>query len=149
MREVDPTYKSGVIRLLSRIDTSGDGCWPWLHSVDREGYGVVTIRQRMWRAHRAIWSFFFGPLKDEEQVLHKCDNPRCCNPNHLFIGTNLDNIADMDAKGRRNCWGRLKICNKTAAFIRRTRHEILGIDLAPLLLVHKETIYRIRRMERG
>ncbi len=54
----------------------------------------------MGRAHRASWQISFGPIPDGLQVLHTCDNPPCCNPAHLFLGTQLDNIYDMCAKGR-------------------------------------------------
>lgn len=56
--------------------------------------------ENMWRANRAAWVLVNGPIPDGMLVCHHCDNPPCCNPAHLFLGTNSDNIADRDAKGR-------------------------------------------------
>jgi HNH endonuclease len=51
-------------------------------------------------AHRLVWEYTYGPIPEGFQVLHHCDNPPCCNPEHLFLGTSLDNNRDRDAKGR-------------------------------------------------
>lgn len=71
------------------------GCWLWCACVDAQGYGKLGPRL----AHRASWTLHFGDPGDLH-VLHACDNPSCVNPDHLFLGTNLDNIKDCEAKGR-------------------------------------------------
>ena len=75
------------------------GCWIWTGSADV--YGTVTVNKRTMGAHRASWLAFHGEIPKGIHVCHHCDTPLCINPTHLFLGTPSDNIADMDAKGRR------------------------------------------------
>lgn len=73
-----------------------DDCWLWTRSRDKDGYGQVNHG----RAHRATWALTFGAIPASLCVLHRCDNPPCCNPAHLFLGTTADNMADKKAKQR-------------------------------------------------
>ncbi len=79
-------------------------CWPWIAGLTHNGYGKFSIgsrdSQRIIRAHRFAWEFFKGEIPTASQVLHRCDNRLCCNPSHLFLGTNIDNVADKVAKNR-------------------------------------------------
>ncbi len=77
-------------------------CWEWQASKNKDGYGQVWIEQKLVRTHRLSYHLAHPDwlIDSEEQVLHKCDNPPCCNPNHLFPGTQLDNIRDRDKKNR-------------------------------------------------
>ena len=77
------------------------GCWIWTACVDERGYGYVRSNGRMMRTHRASWLIHNGQIPKGLCVLHKCEVPSCINPNHLFLGTQQDNIKDMDNKGRR------------------------------------------------
>lgn len=76
------------------------GCWIWTLAVDKDGYGRAWLGNKKWPAHRLSYMTFMGPIPAGLFVLHKCDNPSCVNPAHLFVGTPLDNMRDKCNKGR-------------------------------------------------
>lgn len=78
-----------------------DGCWLYAGTTDDEGYGLVCVdRTHRIAAHRAAWQVTNGPIPDGMDVLHRCDNRPCVRPDHLFLGDQVANNADMVAKGR-------------------------------------------------
>lgn len=78
-----------------------DGCWIWQGGRDRKGYGHFTLPDKQQRqAHRLAYELTFGPILPGVHCLHTCDNPPCCNPAHLWIGTRSDNMRDMVYKQR-------------------------------------------------
>lgn len=72
-----------------------------LGEVDRDGYRRLILNKQRVRAHRYIWMLFYGEIPDGMVVMHACDNPPCINPFHLKLGTNKDNVVDMQQKGRK------------------------------------------------
>jgi hypothetical protein len=101
-------YDALAQRFWSKVDASGgnDSCWPWTAAVNHErgGYGQFKIglpEKKTIRTNRMAWILARGDIPDGLHVLHQCDNPPCCNPAHLFLGTIQDNNRDMAAKGRR------------------------------------------------
>lgn len=74
-------------------------CWNWKAGKDEKGYGLFWCK-KTWRAHRFSWVVHYGEIPNNLHVLHKCDNPKCVNPEHLFLGTNQDNVNDKFKKGR-------------------------------------------------
>lgn len=85
----------------AKVETRGaDECWHWTESTSDDGYGFVRKDRKTKRAHRVAWELTNGDIPDGMKVLHKCDNPPCCNPNHLFLGTDQDNSDDKMKKGR-------------------------------------------------
>ena len=88
-------------RFWARVDIkTPNECWLWIGSNCR-GYGTFSINNISHRANRIAFEFYYKTTPGNLHVLHSCDNPSCCNPRHLFLGTQLDNMRDMDAKGRR------------------------------------------------
>src|SRR5690606_12878457 len=99
-----------IHRFWSKVDMSGgpNSCWEWQGSRDADGYGRFTSNRskrlgfgpKSWVASRAAWLIHTGHLPGDLLVCHHCDNPPCVNPAHLFLGTNNDNMRDMNRKGR-------------------------------------------------
>lgn len=101
------TYPDGFAAYFwARVQKSGDDdddCWPWLLDTQAGGYGQLQRRgvsQQPLLAHRVAWELCYGPIPAGQHVLHRCDNPPCCRPSHLFLGTQVDNANDRHAKGR-------------------------------------------------
>lgn len=90
-------------RLLSKVQKRESGCWEFQGARDKKGYGCISAKcygMQSMGAHRASWIAHRGPIDPGLCVCHKCDNPSCVNPDHLFIGTHQDNAKDMVARGR-------------------------------------------------
>lgn len=101
-----PMKLSSIERFAQKFTPSGlSNCWNWEASL-QDGYGYFKLdtskpRRGEQCAHRVMWMFENGAIPEGLWVLHKCDNRRCVNPNHLFLGTHQDNVDDMMRKGRR------------------------------------------------
>ena len=89
-----------IKRLLDRIDRSGgqNACWPWIGGLSKQRYGRFWKDKRDYPAHVLVLELRTGEKAGDRQALHTCDNPPCCNPDHLFWGTDQDNKDDMVAK---------------------------------------------------
>ncbi len=96
-----PKWSAEQQKILQNIKVDAStGCWVWQKHLSNTGYGDAYINKTKWRAHRLSWTAFVGTIPDGLLVCHHCDNPGCCNPDHLFTGTSHDNMIDMMAKGR-------------------------------------------------
>lgn len=97
-----PKARDPLARLLEKTRTNDiTGCWDFNSSNLRGGYGRFWFNGRSHLAHRVSWQLYYGAVPAGLDVLHTCDNPRCVNPAHLWLGTHSDNMRDCEAKGRR------------------------------------------------
>ena len=98
--KINHTFKE---RFWKKVDKSGgdDACWNWTRSLDGCGYGNISSGcGKNYRAHRASWFMVYGEIPLGKIICHRCDNPRCVNVNHLFLGTDAINVHDRGIKRR-------------------------------------------------
>lgn len=127
-------------RLWAKI-AKGDGCWLWTgKSTTGFGYGHLTISRRGYDAHRLVYELTYGAIPDGMFVLHTCDNPRCCRPDHLYLGTPRDNMQDRSRRERTQC----KVSHEQAREIRkRSDSGETQVALAAEFGLHRKSISRI------
>lgn len=115
------------------------GCWEWAGRLDKKGYGVLALREkRQVFAHRTAYSVWVGDLVDGLSICHRCDNPKCINPEHLWQGSTLENLQDMTVKERGNT-RKLTAADVVEIRERRENRESMN-DLAKEFGVHESTI---------
>jgi hypothetical protein len=137
-------------RFWSKVDkNTQSGCWEWTAAKHTDGYGQFNIKGKLYRANRIAWQLHFGNIPEEFCVCHKCDNPACCNPKHLFLGTHNDNNKDMkkknrNARGSKN--GHAKVTEEDITQIKRMKNIGIHVDdIAVQYGISKWTIYDICR----
>lgn len=148
--------------LWSKVDIKGeDECWNWLGYKNAGKYGRTWINDRGYYAHRVIFDLAFpntitlSAPKDTDEtgfLLHTCDNPSCCNPKHLFVGTHADNMADKVAKNRQTKFPkdkgpRCKLSMAQAREIRKLRKE--GMSARELAKKYEISLPSIKTLLRG
>ena len=145
-RHYTPRGTPTAERFIGRVDKSAAApCWLWTGCVNDHGYGMFKLGERGVTASRAAHILFIGPVPRGIQVCHRCDNPRCVRPSHLFLGTAKENAADSMAKGRRTrvSGRRAKLTPEQRIEIRERRgRESLG-QLAHAFGVSRTAILKI------
>jgi hypothetical protein len=91
--------------LFNRSRLAENGCWEWVGGRASGGYGGFCVNGKTQKAHRVSYEAYKGKIPKGMVVRHTCDNPACINPDHLIIGTQKDNVADREARGRRDVRG--------------------------------------------
>jgi hypothetical protein len=90
-----------LLKILASVTVTDKGCWEWTKWRNPQWhYGEVCYRGKNWRVHRLLWTITKGDIPVGHVLCHRCDNPPCCNPEHLFVGNDADNVLDRMRKGR-------------------------------------------------
>jgi hypothetical protein len=161
-----PRPREDYITRFNRLVERTDGCWKW-HGYTVKGYGVLYDGDNGWRmvqAHRLSWKIHHGAISPGMFVCHRCDNPPCCNPDHLFLGTQKDNMSDAARKFRTSSGARhaarvfagqeihgsvranAKLSEEQVRTIRQLRRDGVSVrDIAPMFKVCKATIFNLLR----
>lgn len=129
------------------IRREDDACWGWTAAKANGGYGVLGNGNRLVRAHRLSYELHVGPIPAGMEVCHRCDNPECTNPQHLFLGTHADNVQDMLQKRRDWAGGRKLTREQVRDVYQRIHAGESAYHLADEFGVSRKTIQRIGRRE--
>lgn len=150
-----PKHDPKLIDIFKKyeIEKQRNGCWYWTRSLDGSGYGNLSVNNKMWRAHRYFFYVAYGKHPGNNVVMHKCDTPICVNPEHLSLGTQLDNIADRHRKGRNGAcrgddapWSKLS-SNQIPIIKRMFEEGIPRIQIMEKFNISKTQMYRIVKGE--
>lgn len=131
-RAMRSRYPSRLTARIQRTDHP-DACWLWTGPLNKPGgYGYLLRpgTQRKIYAHRAVWELAHGTIPDGLFVLHRCDEPRCCNVRHLFLGTQSDNVRDMVEKDRHAKHHRVRPRHERAVPSKLTEDDVRAIRAA-------------------
>lgn len=88
-----------IDRILEKIKKQDNGCWTWLGMKDKDGYGRIKINYKLYMVHRIIYELYKGNFDKSKLICHKCNNPSCVNPDHLYCGTHKENMFDKVRAG--------------------------------------------------
>lgn len=124
-----------LARIAERVTCAEGGCWEWSGDRDKDGYGRVSVGSKNVFVHRLIYELCVSEIPMGMQVLHHCDNPPCCNPDHLFVGTNQDNVDDMTGKGRQRRGEEIRTSKMTPETVRELRRRYSDGETVKLLAI--------------
>lgn len=116
-------------RFMAKVSKDACGCWIWTGSKVKSGYGKVKVNQKMFLAHRLSYMAHKGDIKSGLFICHSCDNPLCVNPDHLWAGSQIENVRDAKKKGRANYSGVIGENNSKAKLTENDIFEIRNSNL--------------------
>ena len=123
------------------------GCHLWIGSLTSQGYGGISRKGKLLKAHRVVYEIECGPIPDGAMLCHHCDNRVCVNPDHLYVGTAQSNVDDMNRRGRnkspkgaKHHAARLTAAQATEIFYAAGTHESIGDRYG----IHPMTVFRIK-----
>jgi len=149
-----PKPRPPVERLMDRLTYEPNtGCWLWPGNINHKGYGQIGVgKSGMATTHKTAFLHFKGEIAPGLQIMHSCDVPCCCNPDHLRLGTHQDNVDDKMRKGRHVAGrtnklrgaqnGNSRLTQEQAEHIKR--REMKASDYAEKYAVSKQTVYSIQ-----
>ena len=138
------TPKYSIMDVLSKINKDKSGCWNWTGPKANNGYGRISFQNEHLIAHRLVYKLLKGEIPKGMNLCHSCDNPQCCNPDHMFIGTQKDNMIDC-LKKNRSASAKLKYEEVQAI---RSLSDA-GIDIKQLALMYGVSKKQIKRIIKG
>lgn len=136
-------------RFWERVAKSS-GCWVWTSTLDTGGYGQLSVNGTLTLVHRISWEMHYGPIPEGVLVLHKCDNPPCVRPDHLFLGDDYANIQDRNSKGRQTRGENHPHAKLTDADVIRMRKlQLKGYSMVKLSTIFKMSYGQVYMICKG
>jgi len=147
--ELAPPPTAAINRIFNRIEVDPvTYCWEYTRGLNSDGYGCIDIHNKTFRVHRIMYEYIYGDIPaDRPLILHRCDNRKCCNPMHLYAGTNRNNMDDMVSRNRSSRSigennGRSRLTDKKVIEIRESDEP--QAVLAKRFNVNQGTIWHIK-----
>jgi hypothetical protein len=145
--EIADEYKTEktLNRFMNFVDVNENNCWIWIGATNPEHYGAFKFNDKTVRSHKFSYAFFKGPIPDGIHVCHKCDDPSCCNPDHLFLGTASDNQQDCNLKDRGGKRSKLTVAN----VIQIKKLLNMEVDQSKIAYMYNVSVSAISRIKLG
>jgi len=141
--EKNKFYSNGIL--------NENGCLEWKRYINKHGYGYIFVKGKSWSIHRYSYFLTYGKIPKEKWILHKCDNRKCINPNHLYLGDNAQNVKDRVSKNRSAIAEKNKASKLTIEQVKNIkillRDGVPGLRLAKQYKMSQATIAEIKRNE--
>ena len=135
--------QDSIAKIKSNFEVQESGCWFWLGTLDKYGYGQIKVGKKTFKAHRYSYEIHYGSFDKTLHVCHHCDQPSCVNPKHLFLGTAKDNAIDRANKGRQKESSKRLTMEKELEIIQTLQTGLSQQKTALQHNVHSRTVGRV------